>query len=159
MDATTLKTQHDALAAATKHQLQTSASVLRNGTSSHRIASPTSFHMLDAFERAARDAARASVSVFVGSVDGTLLVSAQLDGDAQTPPAEPHCASSRKRRREDADAEHAACGDKTEAFERASASASEAVSRVRARLKGDEGIGDAAFEVAHETITRVLRGL
>jgi hypothetical protein len=159
MDAATLKTQHDALAAATQHQLQTSTAVLRNGTSSHRIASPASFHMLDAFERAARDTTHANVPVFVGSVDGALLVSAQLDGDARTPPAEPHSASSRKRRREDAGAEHAGSGDKAEAFERASASASEAVSRVRARLKGDEGIGDAAFEVAHGTITRVLRGL
>ena len=76
MDATTLKTQHDALAAATKHKLQTSTAVLRNGTSSHRIASPASFNMLDAFERATRDTVRANVPMFVGSVDGALRVGA-----------------------------------------------------------------------------------
>ena len=71
-----MEAQHERVTAACA-RLKPSSSALRNGISSHRVASPAAFPALDAFATqtlAALGGGDGADRIFVGSIDGDLLV-------------------------------------------------------------------------------------
>jgi hypothetical protein len=99
-----MEAQHERVTAACA-RLKPASSALRNGISSHRVASPASFPALDAFATqtlGALGGGDGADRVFVGSIDGELIVSARLRAPGAQPTAEaPAPARSKKRGRDD----------------------------------------------------------
>ena len=152
---TTAETQHVALATFAQRKLRTISSTLRNGISSHRVQSPASFQMLREFQEAVvQHTGDKHRAVYVGSIDGEIVVSTMLDDATKVEPP-----PSKKRRRHDCEfdpSEDDTCTK--EVYTLAVQRADEATTRVRAKLKESEVCADA-FATAQGTLCRVLRML
>jgi len=120
------------------------SATLRNGISSHRIKSPLAFPVLDTFAQRAGDAlpAPAADRLFLGSLDGRLVVSARLrvDPPAATATATAEAPRRKKRARDD-------CSER----------ARRAVATIRARADTPEL--RAAVDLAEATIEALLRAV
>jgi hypothetical protein len=135
-------------------------STLRNGISSHRLKSPVSFAMLNRFVESVavdrRDRA------YVGSIDGEVVVSAQLgaapNGAAPAAPAgaAPAAAPARgKRKRHDATSAASEAADQAVSTVRAARRRTDAAATPSAPTAAP-AISDAAYDVARSTIERVV---
>jgi hypothetical protein len=137
-----MEAQHERVTAACA-QLAPTASTLRNGISSHKVKAPAAFSDLDTFAtQTLTILGRGGADrVFVGSVDGELLVSARLHKDC--PGSVGASTNSRarlkKRGRDDSDYR-----------------ADKAVADIRKRAAGNASL-DAAVSLAHQSITSLLR--
>ena len=137
-----MEAQHERVTAACA-RLRPTSSALRNGISSHKVASPAAFQALDAFTTqtlAALGGGDGIDRIFVGSIDGELLVSARLRGGGEQGTGEaPTPTRSKKRGRDDS----------TERADRA-------VAAIRKRSAHDAPVA-AAIALARERIEALLR--
>jgi hypothetical protein len=138
-----MEAQHERVTAACA-RLRASSSALRNGISSHKVSSPASFPALDAFVTqtlVALGGAGGADRIFMGSIDGELLVSARLRADAkQAASGAPDAPARRKKRGRDDSGDRA---DRT-------------VADIRKRATGDARVL-AAVAVARDRIEALLR--
>lgn len=138
-----MEAQHERVTTACA-RLKPSSSALRNGISSHKVASPAAFPALDAFTTqtlAALGGAGSADRIFMGSIDGELLVSARLRGDDGKASGEASDAPARRKKRGRDDS-----GDR----------ADRAVADIRKRAAGDAPVL-AAVALARERIEALLR--
>ena len=123
--------------------LQPTEGALRNGVSSYRVKSTLAFPALDDFAQHAGEAvpAPADARLFLGSLDGRLVVSARLRTDeAAAAPPPPTTGRSKKRGRDD-------CSERAE----------RAVASIRPRA--DTAELRAAVDLAKATIEELLRAV
>lgn len=117
--------------------LGASRSTLRNATSSHHIKNPASFTALDAFyTQVTKPEGIRGAQLFLGSLDGELLLSARL----RTDPAP----SGRKKKR---------------ARDDAADRAAQAMKSVRKRCASDDSLKKATLDFAERTIEQLLRSV
>lgn len=152
--------QHASLSEFAARSLQTTHSTLLNGVSSHRLKSPVNFAMLNSFATAVgTHTGNASRPVYLGSINGEIVISTQLQrvelADVATP-ANATCGKKRSRFDYDCelDREGQACDETA-----STAKAEQAITCMRGRVTPQHGLSDAAFVTARDALCRVMKML